>query len=81
MVICMVYYGLSLGVGSLSNNEYISLSLSGIVEIPSYLMAYVMLDRWERGEGKRGIHVHVYEHVRKEDYYVKQKRGNVKKTN
>lgn len=43
--VCMVYYGLSLGVGNLSNNIYISLSLSGIVEIPSYLLAFVLLER------------------------------------
>jgi MFS family permease len=43
--VCFVYYGLSLGVGNLSSNIYISLSLSGIVEIPSYILAYVLLDR------------------------------------
>ena len=43
--VCMVYYGLSLGVGSLSSNLYISFSLSGLVEIPSNLVAYVILDK------------------------------------
>ena len=43
--VCMVYYALSLGVGNLSSNLYISFSLSGIVEIPSYLVAYVTLEK------------------------------------
>ena len=43
--VCMVYYGLSLGVGSLSSNLYISFSLSGLVEVPSNLVAYVILDK------------------------------------
>ena len=43
--VCMVYYGLSLGVGNLSNNLYVSFSFSGIVEIPSYLLAYVLLEK------------------------------------
>ena len=42
----MVYYGLSLGVGNLSDNIYISLSLSGLVEIPSNLLTYFIMDRY-----------------------------------
>ena len=42
----MVYYGLSLGVGNLSDNIYISFSLSGLVEIPSYLLTYLIMDRY-----------------------------------
>lgn len=42
----MVYYGLSMRVSDLGNNRYISLSLSGLVELPAVLVAYKLLNRY-----------------------------------
>ncbi len=44
--VCMVYYGLSLGVGSLSSNLYLAFTLSGLVEIPSNLLTLVALEKY-----------------------------------
>ena len=39
----LVYYGLSLSTGSLAGNRYLNFFLSGIVEIPAYLVAAALL--------------------------------------
>ena len=49
----MVYYGLSMNAGNLGGDRYISFSLSGLIEIPSYVVAYFLVDRYE-------ITIHVY---------------------
>ncbi|XP_013412425.1 organic cation transporter protein isoform X2 [Lingula anatina] len=41
----LVYYGLSLGSGSLAGNMYLNVFLSAAVEIPGYILAAVVLDR------------------------------------
>ena len=41
----MMYFALSLGVGALSSNLYVSFSLSGLVEIPSIIAAYWVVER------------------------------------
>ena len=43
--VCMVYYGLSLGVGGLSSSLYIGFALSGIVEIPSNFFSFFTLEK------------------------------------
>ncbi|XP_076253965.1 carcinine transporter [Rhynchophorus ferrugineus] len=44
----MVYIGLSYYGPSLGSNEYLSFLLSSIVEIPSYIAAWLMIDKWGR---------------------------------
>ena len=43
--VCMVYYGLSLGVGTLSSNLYLAFTLSGFIEVPSNLFVLLSLER------------------------------------
>ena len=43
-VTSMVYYGLSLNVGSLSGSIYMNTFISGIVEFPSHAFAQVCVD-------------------------------------
>jgi OCT family organic cation transporter-like MFS transporter 4/5 len=40
----MVYYGLSLNVGSLGGSIYLNSFLSGLVEMPSYAFAQVRVN-------------------------------------
>ena len=42
---CLVYYGLSLGVGNFTSNLYIGFTLSGLVEIPSNILALITLEK------------------------------------
>ncbi len=42
---CMVYYALSMNAGSLGDNMYISFALSGLVELPSLVVAYIAVNR------------------------------------
>ena len=42
---CLIYYGLSLGVGNLTSNLYIGFTLSGLVEIPSNILALITLEK------------------------------------
>jgi len=42
----MVYYGLSMNAANLGGDRYISFSLSGLIEIPSYIVAYFLVDRY-----------------------------------
>lgn len=43
-----VYLGLSYYGPSLGNNQYLSFFLSSLVEIPSYLCCWFVMDRWGR---------------------------------
>lgn len=43
-----VYVGLCYYGPALGNNEYLSFMLSSLVEIPSYIACWVVLDRWGR---------------------------------
>ena len=45
----MAYFALSLGVGTLSSNLYISFTLSGLVEVPSIIAAYWVVEKWGNG--------------------------------
>ncbi|KAL1512614.1 hypothetical protein ABEB36_002177 [Hypothenemus hampei] len=44
----MVYVGLSYYGPSLGSNQYLAFLLSSIVEIPSYLASWILIDRWGR---------------------------------
>ncbi|CAI8008236.1 Solute carrier family 22 member 15 [Geodia barretti] len=50
---CMVYYGLSMSAGSLGGGRYISVALSGLVELPGLYINYRLLNRvgrkWTQG--------------------------------
>lgn len=43
-----VYIGLSMIGPSMGSNQYLSFFLSSLVELPSYLVCYVLIDRWGR---------------------------------
>ena len=43
---CIVYYGLSLGASSLGGGRYLSLVLSGLVELPGLYVSYQLLNRY-----------------------------------
>lgn len=43
---CMVCYGLSLNAGNLGGDRYISFSLSGLIEIPSAVLMYFLINRY-----------------------------------
>lgn len=43
-----VYLGLSYYGPSLGNNQYFSFFLSSLVEIPSYIVCWFIMDRWGR---------------------------------
>jgi len=45
MAISLVYYGLTLSAGELAGDRYINIFLSGVVEIPAYLVFFFMLQR------------------------------------
>ena len=42
---CMVYYALAMSAGNLGGDRYISFSLSGLVEIPSLVLGYLIIDK------------------------------------
>lgn len=44
----LVYYGLSLGVGSLPGNPFMILFINAVVEIPSYITVVILLDKLGR---------------------------------
>ncbi|XP_054006723.1 organic cation transporter protein [Hylaeus anthracinus] len=44
----LVYYGLSLNVGNLVGNPYLMMFLSGLVELPSYILMFFLMDRTGR---------------------------------
>lgn len=43
-----VYLGLSYYGPSLGSNQYLSFFLSSVVEIPSYIICWLIMDRWGR---------------------------------
>ena len=43
---CLVYYGLSMSAGSLGGGRYISVALSGLVELPGLYISYLLLERY-----------------------------------
>ena len=43
--VCMVYYGLSLGVGALSSSLYVGFALSGFVETFSNFLSLFAMER------------------------------------
>jgi len=45
MAISLVYYGLSLSAGELAGNRYVNIFLSGLVEMPAYVVFFFMLQR------------------------------------
>jgi len=45
MAISLVYYGLTLSAGELAGDRYINIFLSGVVEIPAYLVFFFMLQK------------------------------------
>ncbi|XP_055888321.1 organic cation transporter protein-like [Biomphalaria glabrata] len=45
LVACLVYYGLSLNVGNLSGDLYLNFFLSGVVELLSYFLCLIFLDK------------------------------------
>ncbi|GFS09521.1 organic cation transporter protein [Elysia marginata] len=53
MVCSMVYYGISLNVADLAGNIYFNMLLYGVVELVSYLLCLVFLDR----VGRRRLHL------------------------
>ena len=48
----LCYYGLTLNLGGLHPNPNVSLSLSGIVEIPAYIACYFMMENPKLGRQK-----------------------------
>lgn len=44
----LVYYGLSLGVGSLPGNPFLILFINAVVELPSYVTVIILLDKLGR---------------------------------
>ena len=42
----MVYYGLSMSAGSLGGGRYISVALSGLVELPGLYISYHLMERY-----------------------------------
>lgn len=47
-VTSMVYYGLSFNAGKLAGNFYLNFAASGLVEIPAYLLATILVERVNR---------------------------------
>ena len=41
-----IYYGMTMSAGSLGGNRFVSVSLSGLVEIPANLIAMATIDRY-----------------------------------
>ena len=41
----MVYYGLSFNAGKLAGTFYLNFAASGLVEIPAYLLATILVER------------------------------------
>ncbi|KAL6198758.1 hypothetical protein ACLB2K_028547 [Fragaria x ananassa] len=44
----MVYYGMPLGVGNLGFNIYLSVMFNALLEIPSYPLTLIILEKWSR---------------------------------
>uniref|UniRef100_A0A914C430 Major facilitator superfamily (MFS) profile domain-containing protein n=1 Tax=Acrobeloides nanus TaxID=290746 RepID=A0A914C430_9BILA len=52
----LVYYGLSLFSTQLAGNNYVNYLLSGLVELPSYIIAPFILDWWGRKGAVSSMH-------------------------
>uniref|UniRef100_A0A914DVP5 Major facilitator superfamily (MFS) profile domain-containing protein n=1 Tax=Acrobeloides nanus TaxID=290746 RepID=A0A914DVP5_9BILA len=52
----LVYYGLSLFSTQLAGNNYVNYMLSGLVELPSYIIAPFLLDWWGRRGAVSSMH-------------------------
>eukprot|EP00095_Tigriopus_kingsejongensis_P003586 maker-scaffold140_size315649-snap-gene-2.28 protein:Tk03586 transcript:maker-scaffold140_size315649-snap-gene-2.28-mRNA-1 annotation:"organic cation transporter protein" len=48
LVISMTYYGISLNSGQLGGNLFVNYVVNGLVEIPSYMAAMVLMNVWGR---------------------------------
>ena len=48
IVVNMAYYGLSLGAANLSEDVFLSFLLNSLIEIPSYVLCVVTMDRLGR---------------------------------
>lgn len=46
LVTSLVYYGLSFNADDLAGNMYLNFALSGIVEIPAYILASILVNKW-----------------------------------
>ncbi|KAF5752980.1 hypothetical protein HS088_TW01G00898 [Tripterygium wilfordii] len=42
------YFGMALGVGNLDMNLYLSVTLNALLEIPSCVMTFLMIEKWSR---------------------------------
>ena len=47
-VVCMVYYGLGLGVNLLGGNIFLNAFMSGAIEIPSYIIVIPIMNKLGR---------------------------------
>ncbi|XP_055954333.1 organic cation transporter protein-like [Patella vulgata] len=52
MVVSIVYYGLGLNVGNLGGDIYVNFTAANIVELISYILCILLLDRW----GRKALH-------------------------
>ncbi|XP_055954748.1 organic cation transporter protein-like [Patella vulgata] len=59
MVVSMVYYGLGLNVGNLGGDIYVNFTVANIVELISYILCILLLDRW----GRKALHCTTYEWI------------------
>lgn len=53
--ICLVYFALSLNVGSFGSNIYITQLIFGAIEFPSYLSGYVLNECLGRRQSQSGF--------------------------
>lgn len=44
----LVYYGLSLNTGELFGNPFLILFIAGVVDVPSYIITGILMNRWGR---------------------------------
>ena len=55
--VSLTYYGLSLNSVNLGGNEYLSFTLSGLIEIPSYVFCVLTVDRLGRRNIVAGLFI------------------------
>jgi OCT family organic cation transporter-like MFS transporter 4/5 len=48
MVVCMAYYGISFALSGLGGSLLVSFSIASVAELPSYLLAGFLIERWGR---------------------------------
>ncbi|KAJ4828439.1 hypothetical protein Tsubulata_047631 [Turnera subulata] len=44
----IVYFGMPLGVGNLGYNIYLSVLFNALLELPSYVVTFIVVDKWNR---------------------------------